>query len=142
MVDVDLTIEKDNEYVINGDREHLKRVIMNIVNNSLKYIDKENKKLSFHLSNIDSKILFKMVDNGPGIAEENLPFIFDRFYRADMARGTEKGGSGLGLSIAKRIIEEHQGNIWAERKKGQGTTILFTLEKAGVNSEKDLNNRR
>jgi signal transduction histidine kinase len=142
MVDVDLTVENDNEYVINGDREHLKRVIMNIVNNSLKYIDKENKKLSFHLSNIDTKILFKMVDNGPGIAEENLPFIFDRFYRADMARGTEKGGSGLGLSIAKRIIEEHQGNIWAERKKGQGTTILFTLEKAGVNSEKDLNNRR
>lgn len=141
-VEVELTIEKNKNYEINGDREHLKRVIMNIVNNSLKYIEKDNKKLSFHLSTIDSKILFKMADNGPGIAEENLPFIFDRFYRADMARGTEKGGSGLGLSITKRIIEEHQGNIWAESKKGQGTTILFTLEKAGDINENHINYRR
>jgi signal transduction histidine kinase len=115
---------------------------MNIVNNSLKYIEKENKKLSFHLSTMDSKILFKMADNGPGIAEENLPFIFDRFYRADMARGTDKGGSGLGLSIAKRIIEEHRGNIWAESMKGQGTTILFTLDKAGDINENHTNYRR
>jgi histidine kinase len=95
----------------------------------LKYIDKENKKLSFHLSSLDSYVLFKMRDNGPGIDEENLPLIFDRFYRADLARGTEKGGSGLGLSIAKRIIEGHHGTIWAESKKGQGTTILFTIKK-------------
>jgi signal transduction histidine kinase len=128
-VEISLNIEKDEDYVITGDREHLKRVITNIVDNSLKYIDKENKKLSFHLSSLDSYVLFKMRDNGPGIDEENLPLIFDRFYRADLARGTEKGGSGLGLSIAKRIIEGHHGTIWAESKKGQGTTILFTLKK-------------
>jgi histidine kinase len=128
-VEISLNIENDEDYVITGDREHLKRVITNIVDNSLKYIDKENKKLSFHLSSLDSYVLFKMRDNGPGIDEENLPLIFDRFYRADLARGTEKGGSGLGLSIAKRIIEGHHGTIWAESKKGQGTTILFTLKK-------------
>ncbi len=130
-VGINLQIEKNGDYQIIGDREHLKRVITNIVDNSLKYIDKEDKELSFHLSTVDSQVLFKLTDNGPGIAEENLSMIFDRFYRADMARGTEKGGSGLGLSIAKRIIEEHHGSIWAESQKGQGTTISFTLTKAG-----------
>ncbi|WHY88344.1 HAMP domain-containing sensor histidine kinase [Neobacillus novalis] len=130
-VGISLNIEKNGDYLIVADREHLKRVITNIVDNSLKYIDKPAKELSFHLSTIDSYVLFKMNDNGPGIEEEKLPMIFDRFYRVDMARGTEKGGSGLGLSIAKRIIEEHHGSIWAESQKGQGTTILFTLRKAG-----------
>ncbi|WML56631.1 HAMP domain-containing sensor histidine kinase [Neobacillus sp. PS2-9] len=139
---VDLKIEGNSDYLILGDREHLKRVITNIVDNSLKYNDKEARKLSFHLSTKDTKIQFEIEDNGPGIAEGNLPVIFNRFYREDKARGTEKGGSGLGLSIAKRIIEEHHGRIWAESKKGQGTTILFTLDKAGVESEKDLNSRR
>ncbi|OIK10300.1 HAMP domain-containing sensor histidine kinase [Bacillus sp. MUM 13] len=139
-VQVELIIEKNGNYLINGDWERLKRVITNIVENSLKYINKEDKKLSFHLSATDSQLLFSLEDNGPGIEEENLPFIFDRFYREDLARGTEKGGSGLGLSIAKRIIEEHHGTIWAESKKGKGTTIIFTLEKAGVESETDFNN--
>ncbi|MFD0048106.1 sensor histidine kinase [Actinomycetes bacterium NPDC127524] len=139
-VQVELIIEKNRNYLINGDWERLKRVITNIVENSLKYINKEDKKLSFHLSATDSHLLFALEDNGPGIEEENLPLIFDRFYREDLARGTEKGGSGLGLSIAKRIIEEHRGTIWAESKKGKGTTILFTLEKAGVESETDFNN--
>lgn len=138
-VEISLTIDKSGDYLITGDREHLKRVITNIVDNSLKYIDKVDKKLSFSLSTLDSHILFKMEDNGPGIAEENLPLIFDRFYRADLARGTEIGGSGLGLSIAKRIIDGHQGAIWAESKKGQGTTILFTLKKAGDDHEKNIN---
>ncbi|MCQ6279376.1 cell wall metabolism sensor histidine kinase WalK [Bacillus sp. EB600] len=138
-VDVSLEMEEGGDYLIIGDREHLKRVIINIVGNSLKYNDKPNKKLSFHLESFTTHILFKLEDNGPGIAAESLPFIFDRFYRADLARGTEKGGSGLGLSIAKRIIEEHHGAIWAESKKGQGTTILFSLKKAGDNSEKDIN---
>jgi histidine kinase len=130
-VGIEFNIENNGSYFIKGDREHLKRVINNIVDNSLKYNDKEDKKLIFTLSANDSDILIKMKDNGPGIAEESLPLIFDRFYRADTARGTEKGGSGLGLSIAKRIIEEHHGAIWAESKLGDGTTILFTLKKAG-----------
>ncbi|WP_176699641.1 sensor histidine kinase [Neobacillus massiliamazoniensis] len=140
-VEIDLHIKNNGDYLIIGDREHLKRVINNIVDNSLKYNDKETKKLSFTLSTFDSHILFKMKDNGPGIPEESLPMIFERFYRADLARGTEKGGSGLGLSIAKRIIEEHHGSIWAESKVGQGTTILFTLKKSGDNDEKNPNYR-
>lgn len=137
-VEIKLTIE-NGDYLIIGDREHIKRVITNIVDNSLKYNDKVDKRLTFHLSSLDSHILFQMTDNGPGIAKENLTLIFDRFYRADQARGTEKGGSGLGLSIAKRIIEEHHGSIWAESELGKGTTILFTLKKAGEQSETDFN---
>ncbi|SMQ86854.1 His Kinase A (phospho-acceptor) domain-containing protein [Bacillus sp. OV166] len=139
MVKIHLDIEKDGNYLVMVDREHLKRVITNIVDNSLKYIDKDHKILSFHLSTVDSQILFSMNDNGPGIEEKNLPLIFERFYRADLARGTEKGGSGLGLSIAKRIIEEHHGAIWAESLKGQGTTIFIKLKKIGDHSEEDSN---
>lgn len=138
-VQITLNIDKNEKYEVIGDREHLKRVITNIVDNSLKYIDKEEKELHFHLAAMDSHVLIKVEDNGPGIDETSLPFIFDQFYRADLARGTEKGGSGLGLSIAKRIIEEHHGSIWAENNNGQGTTILFTLKKAGENDEKDFN---
>lgn len=136
-VEIQLTIEK-GDYLIIGDREHLKRVITNIVDNSLKYIDKESKRLSFHLTSFANHILFQLSDNGPGITAENLELIFDRFYRADQARGTEKGGSGLGLSIAKRIIEEHHGSIWAESVHGNGTTIFFTLKKAGEKNETDF----
>ncbi|WP_462410773.1 sensor histidine kinase [Neobacillus sp. Marseille-QA0830] len=130
-VKVDLHIEQQEDFPIIGDRENMKRVITNIVENSLKYNDKPDKRLVFHLSASGSHVLFSISDNGPGISEEHLPLIFDRFYRADVARGTQKGGSGLGLSIAKRIIEEHHGSIWAESQKGIGTTISFTLEKAG-----------
>ncbi|MDP4170777.1 MAG: HAMP domain-containing sensor histidine kinase [Bacillota bacterium] len=129
-VEISLEIEGNGNYNVRGDREHLKRVITNIVDNSVKYINKEEKKLHFHLFSSGDSITFRMKDNGPGIDKSNLPFIFDRFYRADLARGTEKGGSGLGLSIAKRIIEEHQGSIWAESVRGEGTAILFTLKKA------------
>ena len=79
---------------------------------------------------MDSSILFKLEDNGPGINEKSIPFIFDQFYRADLARGTKKGGSGLGLSIAKRIIEEHDGSIWAENNTRAGITIFITLKRA------------
>jgi histidine kinase len=139
MVEIHLNIEKNGNYLVMVDREHLKRVITNIVDNSLKYIDKGHKILSFHLSTLDSQILFSMKDNGPGIEEKNLPFIFERFYRADLARGTEKGGSGLGLSIARRIIEEHHGAIWAESSIGKGTTIFIKLKKAGDHIEENFN---
>ncbi|AZU61787.1 sensor histidine kinase [Neobacillus mesonae] len=138
---VNMDIDKSEDYCIVADREHLKRVITNVVENSLKYIDKERKILSFRLSSQGRNILFKMSDNGPGISPQNLPLIFERFYRADQARGTAIGGSGLGLSIANRIIEEHHGAIWAESKLGQGTTILFTLKKAGEHHETDIDHR-
>ena len=138
-VEVSLDIDKNETYEVSGDREQLKRVITNITDNSLKYNDKEEKKLHFHLSAMDSYILFKLEDNGPGVNEKSIPYIFDQFYRADLARGTKKGGSGLGLSIAKRIIEEHNGSIWAENNNGAGISIFITLKRANENDEKNIN---
>lgn len=118
----------DNTLVI-ADRDKLNRVITNIVYNSVKYMDNENGKITIELYEEDNDVAVKIIDNGQGISENNLPYIFDKFYRADPARNTQKGGSGLGLSIAKHIIEEHGGKIWAQSKKAVGTTIAFTLKK-------------
>ena len=68
-------------------------------------------------------------DNGKGIAKSEIPLIFDRLYRTDASRNSSRGGSGLGLSIAKKIIEEHGGKIWAQSTEGVGTTMIFVLRK-------------
>ena len=90
-VEVTLEIDKNEKYEVMGDYEHLNVVITNIVDNSLKYNDKTKKQLNFHLSAIDSTIHFKLEDNGPGVKDNSIPFIFEQFYRADLARGTKKG---------------------------------------------------
>lgn len=125
--------EKEVPYHIIADREKLKRVINNIVSNSLKYMDKDYKQISFKISEKKEKVVVEIQDNGPGIPEDALPNIFDRFYRVDQSRNSRTGGSGLGLAIVKRIIEEHGGEIWAKSKLGEGTSIFFTLKKSGDN---------
>lgn len=125
-----LDFEEKQDYGATIDREKLKRVIMNIINNSLKYMDKDVKKLKLLLKCTKDSILVEIKDNGAGISADALPFIFDRFYRADPSRNNETGGSGLGLAIVKRIIEEHGGQIWAESELGKGTSIYFTLKKS------------
>ena len=72
-------------------------------------------------------ILVSVTDSGPGISPEDLPYIFDRFYRADKSRSRAGGGSGLGLTIARYIVEAHGGRIWAESREGAGTRLCFTL---------------
>jgi signal transduction histidine kinase len=72
-------------------------------------------------------IQFSVSDTGPGIAPEHLPHIFDRFYRADRARTRSSGGAGLGLAIARQIVEAHGGRIWATSLPGQGTTVTFSI---------------
>ncbi len=74
-------------------------------------------------------IQVEISDNGPGIPIKDLPYIFERFYRADASRNSSKGGSGLGLAIAKKIINDHGGNIWAHSTPEKGTSIYFTLKK-------------
>jgi histidine kinase len=118
-----------------ADREKLNRVITNIVYNSVKYMNNDKGKIDIRLEEEANDVVVEISDNGPGISETNLPYIFDKFYRGDPARNTTKGGSGLGLSIAKQIIEEHGGIIWARSKKGIGTSISFTLKKTSNISE-------
>jgi histidine kinase len=117
------------DIVVIADREKLNRVIMNIIYNSVKYMDMDKGKINIELHEEANEAVIKIIDNGRGISEAKVPFIFERFYRADSSRNSNMGGSGLGLSISKHIIEEHGGIIWAQSKKGVGTTIAFTLKK-------------
>lgn len=120
----------DHDVKVVADAEQLKRVIHNIIGNSVKYTDKPEGIIKISIKDSGEFVQVDIEDNGMGIAEEDLPFIFDRFYRADASRSTKTGGSGLGLAIAKKVIEDHSGKIWANSKKHEGTTISFTLKKA------------
>lgn len=75
-------------------------------------------------------------DNGMGVPKEDIPYIFDRFYRVDPSRNTSTGGSGLGLAIAKLIIDEHGGSIWMDSEENKGTSVSFTLKKWAGNEVK------
>lgn len=112
-----------------ADAEQLKRVIHNIVGNSVKYLDKEKGLIQIRIKDVGEYVQLEIEDNGSGIGKDELPFIFERFYRADASRNSKKGGSGLGLAIAKKVIEDHSGQIWVESELGKGTTIIFTLKK-------------
>lgn len=119
----------DKNCVIIADPEQLKRVIINIVMNAAKYIDKPKGLINIRLHDEPEYIQVEIEDNGKGIAPDELPHIFERCYRTDSSRNSSKGGSGLGLSIAKKIVEEHGGRIWATSKVGIGTSICFVIRK-------------
>lgn len=117
------------EVRIVADAEQLKRVINNIVSNSIKYMDKTQKKISLAVKDVGDFIQVEIEDNGKGIGAKELPYIFDRFYRTDASRNSSTGGSGIGLSIVKKIIEDHGGKIWATSKEGVGTGLYFVIRK-------------
>lgn len=135
---VDVLYENDTDPTVEviADAEQLKRVINNIIGNAVKYMDKKKAQIQIRLHDIGTHIQIEIEDNGIGIPNSDLPYIFDRFYRADASRNSRKGGSGLGLAISKKIIEDHAGKIWAESELGLGSTIYFTLKK----SNKQLHN--
>ncbi|WP_040204632.1 sensor histidine kinase [Neobacillus jeddahensis] len=126
-VNIHFQIQPEGDYLVQTDREKIKRVLSNIVDNSLKYMDKDVKKLEISLTSTIEKVELIISDNGPGIPEDSLPFIFNQFYRAEQSRNKLTGGSGLGLSIARMIVEEHQGTIQVENKLSAGTKITITL---------------
>lgn len=132
-MELNVDLDKENVIVL-ADREKLKRVVINIFSNSVKYMEEKEGNIRIDIKDSEDKVVIKIEDNGRGISREELPFIFDRFYRADPSRNTSKGGSGLGLAIAKQIIEAHGGNIWAESEYNKGTSIFFTLRKAMSNT--------
>ena len=117
-----------NKMVI-ADAEQLKRVINNIVSNSLKYMDKPKGVINIRLRDVGDFIQIEIEDNGKGIAQKDLANIFERFYRTDASRNSSKGGSGIGLSIVKKIMEDHGGQVWATSKEGTGTTMYLALRK-------------
>lgn len=114
---------------IKADPEQLKRVVNNIIGNSVKYMDKEKGFIIIRLKDVGDHVQIEIEDNGKGIASKDLPKIFDRFYRTDSSRNSAQGGSGIGLSIVKKVIEEHHGKIWITSKEKKGTTMYFCLKK-------------
>lgn len=129
------TNEVENGTLIWADPEQLKRVINNIINNSVKYRSKDNASISIHVADLKNMVRVDMTDNGKGISKEDLEKIFERFYRTDASRNSAQGGSGIGLSISKKIVEEHGGEIWATGEEGKGLSIHFTLRKCITEEE-------
>ncbi len=112
-----------------GDAEQLRRVMDNIIGNSVKYMDKTPGQIQLRIMDAGDFIQVEVEDNGKGIDTKDLPNIFDRFYRTDASRTSSTGGSGIGLSIVKKIIEDHSGRIWATSRIGRGTTIHYVIRK-------------
>lgn len=119
----------DEDVLVIADAEQIKRVINNIIGNSLKYMDKKKGIINIRILDVGDFVQIEIEDNGKGIGQKELPYIFDRFYRTDSSRNSSTGGSGIGLSIVKKIIEDHGGKIWATSKLGIGTEIHFVLRK-------------
>lgn len=113
-----------------ADVEQIKRVVNNIVSNSLKYTESSKQKnINLRIKDVGDFIQVEIEDNGKGIAAKDLPNIFDRFYRTDASRNSSMGGSGIGLSIVKKILDDHGGKVWATSKENTGTVIYFVLRK-------------
>ena len=119
----------DSDVTIIADPEQLRRVINNIVGNSAKYMNKSNGFINFRIKDVGDFIQVEIEDNGRGIPAKDLPYIFDRFYRGDVSRNSATGGSGIGLSIVKKIMEDHGGKIWATSKENTGTVMYFVIRK-------------
>lgn len=119
----------EKDVIIIADPEQIRRVVNNIVGNSAKYMNKANGFINVRIKDVGDFIQVEIEDNGRGIPQKDLPYIFDRFYRGDVSRNSATGGSGIGLSIVKKIIEDHGGKIWATSKEDTGTIMYFVIRK-------------
>ena len=121
----------DKQILVEADKNRIEQVITNLVSNSINYgSEKGTTEISFE-SNVE-KIIVKVNDNGEGITEENMPRLFQRFFRVDVSRSRSQGGSGLGLAIVKHIIDAHNENIYVQSTVGVGSEFSFSLKKSKV----------
>ncbi len=129
-----ITLQFDKIYefpvFVKGDIKKIEQVLINLVVNSIKYGNPNGTTIVGAENFNDTKFIIKVIDNGEGIKKEHLPRLFERFYRVDQSRSREQGGSGLGLSIVKHIVEAHDENILLKSTFNEGSEFSFTLEKA------------
>ncbi len=111
------------------DAEQFRRALSNIIGNSVKYMNHDGGVIRIIIKDLDKQLGIDICDNGPGIDEKDIQYVFDRFYRADSSRNSAKGGSGIGLSIVKKIISDHNGTIEVRSVTGEGTTMHIVLDK-------------
>ena len=123
-------VQGDSSYIISGDVLELDRVLVNIVTNAINYTP-EMGKITVKTTAVNKNVQITIRDTGVGIGSEDLPFIFDRFFRVDRTRGSKTGGAGLGLAIAKKIVEAHQGTIAVESTPGVGSAFMIQLPLIG-----------
>ncbi|MBQ5879675.1 MAG: sensor histidine kinase, partial [Alistipes sp.] len=116
---------------VQADKHYVGQVLVNLIINSIRY-GKEGGQTRVKFRDMLDKILIEVEDNGQGIAKEDQPRIFERFYRADKGRSREQGGTGLGLAIVKHIVEAHGERITVRSEQGKGSTFAFTLKKVPV----------
>lgn len=131
-IDFVYSIDLNNRTMTYMDRDKIKRVINNIISNSLKFNQEDKSKIELRVKEDKDYIITSIRDNGIGIEKEKLDKIFERFYRADESRNSQTGGSGLGLSIARQIVEKHKGQIYARSEPSKYTEIVFKLKKVKI----------
>lgn len=112
-----------------ADPEQLKKVINNIISNSVKYMGHDKGVIDIRILDEGESVRIEIEDDGKGIPAKDIGNIFERFYRTDASRNSMQGGSGIGLSIVKKIIEDHGGYVWATSKEGEGTCMHFVIRK-------------
>jgi two-component system phosphate regulon sensor histidine kinase PhoR len=136
----DITLVFDKVYEdsvwVNGDAEKLEHVLSNLIENSIKYGHQGGTTEVTIEDLTEDKLIIRVTDNGDGIAKEHLPRLFERFYRVDKSGSRKEGGSGLGLSIVKHIVEAHGERIYVESEPGVGSEFSFTLQKTENSSSK------
>ena len=129
-----ITLKFDRIYefpvFVKADIEKIEQVLINLIVNSIKYGKPNGTTIVGVESYNESKFIVKVTDDGEGIQIQHLPRLFERFYRVDQSRSREQGGSGLGLSIVKHILEAHDENILLKSTYGEGSEFSFTIEKA------------
>ncbi len=131
---LDITVEFDRHYstpiLVRADKERIQQVLTNLLENSLKY-GKSGGTTEVSIEALtEEKVIVRVTDNGEGIDKKDIPRLFERFYRVDKSGSRREGGSGLGLSIVKHIIENHKEKIFVESKLGIGSEFSFTLQKS------------
>jgi two-component system phosphate regulon sensor histidine kinase PhoR len=124
---ISISLEIPTPLMVKADRHYLEQILINLIDNAIKY-GREGGKITLSAIQKDQReIEVSVRDNGIGIPQEDLPRIFERFYRVDKGRSQELGGTGLGLSIVKHLVQAHRGKVWAKSTLGEGSTFYFTL---------------
>lgn len=121
------SVEPDVKFCI--DVQKISKAVKNIIGNAIKFVDYDRGIIMLKVEDKDDLIEVSIQDNGRGVPADKLPLIFERYYKADTARSSGRSGSGIGLSIVKKVVEDHGGQVFAESKEGLGTVIRFTLHK-------------
>jgi two-component system phosphate regulon sensor histidine kinase PhoR len=121
-------IRKKNYYIL-GDEDDIRRTFINLIENAIKY-NSSGKEVIIHLSDNSDKVLFKVIDDGPGISSIHIPRLTERFYRVDLDSSIKKGGTGLGLSIVKNIITRHKAQLDIDSELGKGSSFSIIFNKA------------